>query len=60
MKLCDQHHHLLTGEGECLACKHADILEYLETIKAVHRKEILELKARIAELEDKSQFVISE
>lgn len=60
MKLCDKHIDLLTGEGDCLACKHADILEYLEAIKASHRKEILELKVRIAELEEKYQFVISE
>lgn len=59
MKLCDKHFDLLTGEGDCLACKHADILDYLEQLKASHRKEILELKAQIAELEEKYQFVVS-
>jgi len=91
MKLCDKHHKLLTGEGECLGCTvenyqlildrvTADknlgnhvIDEQRNEIKAL-KAEIEELKAkllasqgnienqkaRIAGLEEKYQFVISE
>lgn len=51
MKLCDNHHNLLTGEGECLACKHAELLDYLEKLKADHKKQVDRLKAQIMELQ---------
>lgn len=57
MKLCEKHHHLLTGEGECLACKHAELLDYLEKLKANHKKELLALKARLLEVEGQNREI---
>ena len=57
MKLCDKHIDLLTDEGDCLACKDPELLDYLEKLKADHKKELSALKVRLLEAEGQNREI---
>jgi len=53
MKLCDQHHKILDGTGDCLVCELAALTDHIQKLKSSQKQEIAKLKARITELESR-------